>query len=95
MAERADKRGVRGSAGLQAADRDNFLPGPDLQREGAAAAADDGIGAVVQRPKRRHGAAAADPDQTGGEELGWQLAGQGHAGTGIVPGQEKSRNRGI
>ncbi len=49
-AERAAGRGVRGSAGLQAAEGDDLLSGPDLQREGAAAAADDGVGAVVQRP---------------------------------------------
>jgi hypothetical protein len=36
-----------------------------------AAAADDSEGAVVQRLKQPHGAAAVDPDQTGGEELGW------------------------
>ncbi len=71
---------------------DDILPGPDLQREGAAAAVDDGIGAVLQRPELRHGTAATDPDQPGGEELGWQLAGQGQAGTGIVPGQRKSRS---
>jgi hypothetical protein len=34
--------------------------------------------------------AAADPNQPGREELGRQLAGQ--AGTGIVPGQRKSRS---
>ncbi len=63
-------RGVRGSAGLQAADGDDLLSGPDLECEGAGTAADDGEGAVVQRMQRRHGAAAADPDQGGGEELG-------------------------
>jgi hypothetical protein len=43
-------RGVRGGAGLQAADGDDLLSGPDLECEGAAAAAEDGVGAVVQRP---------------------------------------------
>jgi hypothetical protein len=52
LVERAAGCDVRGSAGLQAADDDEFLPGPDLQREGAAAAADDGVGAVVQRQGR-------------------------------------------
>jgi hypothetical protein len=68
-AERAAGRGVRGSAGLQAADGDDLLPGPNLQPEGAAAAAEDDVGAIVQRPERRHGAAAADPDQSDREEL--------------------------
>ncbi len=49
-AERAAGHGVRGGAGLQAADGDDLLSGPDLEREGAAAAAEDGVGAVVQRP---------------------------------------------
>ncbi len=84
------RRGVHGGARLQAADGDDFLPGPNLQREGAAAAAEDGVGAVIQRSERRHGAAAADPDQGGGEELGWQLAGQ--AGARIVPGQRVNRS---
>jgi hypothetical protein len=90
---RAAGRGVRGSAGLQAADGGDFLPGLNLQHEGAAAAVDDGVGAVVQRPERQHGAAAADPDQSGGEELGRQLAGE--TGAAVMPGQRKSRNRGI
>jgi hypothetical protein len=89
-AERAAGRDICGSAGLQAADCDDLLPGPDLQCEGAAAAADDGVGAVVQRPERWHSAAAADPNQSAGEELGRQLAGQ--VKTGVMPGQRKSRS---
>jgi hypothetical protein len=58
VAERAAGRGICGSAGFEMADGDDLLPGPDLQHEGAAAAADDGIGAVVQQPERRHGATA-------------------------------------
>ncbi len=91
-AARTTGRGVRGSAHLRAADSDDLLPGPDLQHEGAAAAADDGVGAIVQRPEQWHGAAAADPDQPGREELGRQLAEQGQAGTGILPGQRKRRS---
>ncbi len=48
-AERAAGNGIRGSACLQAADGNDLLSGPDLEREGAAAAAEDGVGAVVQR----------------------------------------------
>jgi hypothetical protein len=55
-------RGVRGRTHLQAADGDDFLSRPDLQLEGAAAAVEDGVGAVVQWLERRHGAAVADPD---------------------------------
>ena len=85
-------RGVRGSAGLQAADGDDLLSGPDLECEGAGAAAENGVGAVIQRMQRRRGAAAADPDQGGGEELGRQLAGQAGVGAGIVPGQRVNRS---
>ncbi len=42
-------RGVCSSARLQAADSDDLLSGPDLECEGAATAADDGVGAVIQR----------------------------------------------
>jgi hypothetical protein len=79
-----------GCTGLQAADGDDLLSGPDLKREGAGAAADNGEGTIVQQLERQHGAAAADPDQAGGEELIRQLAGQ--AGSGVIPGQRKSRN---
>ncbi len=64
---------------------DDLLPGLDLKHDGAAIAADNSEGAVVQRLERRH-SAAADPDQAGREELGWQLAGQVKTGAGIVPG---------
>jgi hypothetical protein len=86
------RRSVRGRTGLQAADGDDLLPGPDLKREGAADAAYNNEGAVVQRLERRHGAAAVDPDEAGGEELGWQLAGQVKTGAGIVPRQRISRS---
>ncbi len=87
-AAQAAGRGVRGRARLQAVDGDDLLSGPNLECEGAATAADDGVGAVVKRLEQRHSAAAADPDQAGGEEAGWQLAGQARAG--MVPGERKS-----
>jgi hypothetical protein len=46
-------RCVCGRARLQAADGDDFLSGPDLECEGAAAAVDDGVGAVIQRLERQ------------------------------------------
>ncbi len=48
-AARAAGHGARGSAGLQAADGDDLVSLPDPEGEGAAATADDGVGAVVQR----------------------------------------------
>jgi hypothetical protein len=47
-------------------------------------------GAIVEQLERSDDAAATDPDEGGGEELGWQLAGQ--LGTRILPRQGKSRN---
>ncbi len=64
-AARTAGRGVRGCTGLEAADGDNLVSGPDLQREGATAAVDGRVGAIVQRLEQRHGAAAADPDEVG------------------------------
>jgi hypothetical protein len=55
MAARTAGRGIPGRARPQAADGDDFLSGPDLECEGAAAGVDDGIGAVVQRLERRNG----------------------------------------
>ncbi len=76
MAARIAGRSVRGSTRLQAADGEDLLSGPNLECEGAAAVADDGVGAVVQQLEQRDGAAAADPDEAGREDLGWQLAGR-------------------
>ncbi len=61
--------GIR-RTGLQAADGNDLVSGSDPQGEGAGAAGDDGKGAIVQRLERQNSAAAADPDEAGGEELG-------------------------
>jgi hypothetical protein len=50
----------------------------------------DGVGAVVGVVERRDGAAAAQPDEGGAQQLVWQLGQQ--LGTEIVPGQGKSRS---
>ncbi len=47
-------------------------------------------GAVVEQLKGWNDAALTDPDEGGGEQLGWQLAGQ--VGARIVPRQRRSRN---
>jgi hypothetical protein len=51
--------------------------------------AQNSIGSVVEQLERWDHAATMDPDVGGGEELGWQLAGQLDAG--IVPRQGRSR----
>jgi hypothetical protein len=68
-ATRAARRGVCGRASLEAADGDNLVPGPDSDGEGAGSAAQDGVGAVVERLKGWDDAAQTDPDEGGGEEV--------------------------
>ncbi len=65
-ATQADRRGVRGRAGLEAADGDDLVPGPDSDGEGAGPTAQDGVGAVVERLKGWDDAAPTDPDEGGG-----------------------------
>ncbi len=84
--------GACGRTGLQAADIDDLLSGPDPKRKGAGATAENGEGAIVQQLEWQNGVAAADPDYAGGVELSRQLAGQVETGTGITPGQRKSRS---
>jgi hypothetical protein len=62
-AMRAAKRGVRGRASLEAADGDHFVPQPDSDGEGAGAAAQNRIGAVIERLKGWNQAALTDPDR--------------------------------
>jgi hypothetical protein len=45
--------------------------------------AQDCVGAIVERLKGWNQAAPTDPDEGGGEQLSWQLAGQ--VGARIVP----------
>ncbi len=44
-----------------------------MDGEGAGPAAEDGVGAVVERLKGWDDAAPTDPDEGGGEEVAWQL----------------------
>jgi hypothetical protein len=86
---RAARRGVRGRASLEAADGDHLVPRPDSDGEGAGFTAQNGVGAVVEQLKRWNQAAPMDPDEGGGEQLGWQLAGQ--VGARIVPRQRRGQ----
>jgi hypothetical protein len=88
--ETAARCGVRGRASLKVADSNHLVPRPDSDGEGAGAAAHDRVGAVVERLKGWNQAASMDPDEGGGEQLGWQLTGQ--VGARIVPRQRRGRN---
>jgi hypothetical protein len=89
-AARAARHDVCGRAGLEAADGDDLVLGPDSDGEGAGPAAQDGVGAVVEPLKGWDDAAPMDPDEGGGEEVAWQLVRQ--LGARIVPRQRNSRN---
>ncbi len=79
-------RGVCGGASLEAADGDHLIPRPNSDGEGAGAAKQDHVVAVVERLKGWNQAAPTDPDKGGGEQLGWQFAGQ------VGARQGRSRN---
>jgi hypothetical protein len=87
---RAARRGVRGRASLEVADDDDLVAGPDSDGEGAGLAAQDGIGAVVERLKGWDDATPMYPDEGGGEEVAWQVIRK--LGARIVPRQRNSRN---
>ncbi len=86
----AARRGVRCCAGLKAADGNRLIPRPDSDGEGVGAAAQNHVGAIIERLKGWNDAARTDPDEGGREQLGRQLAGQ--VGARIVPRQRRSRN---
>ncbi len=87
---RAARRGVRCRAGLKAADSYHLVPRPTSDGEGAGATVQNRVGAVIERLNGWDHAAPTDPGEGGGEQLGWQLAGQVIAR--IVPRQRRSRN---
>jgi hypothetical protein len=84
---RAARRGVRGRASIKAADGNHLIPRPSSNGEGAGAAAQNRVGAVVERLKGWNQAAPMNPDEGVGEQLGWQLAGQLGARNSVVTGQ--------
>ncbi len=77
--------GCHGRAGLEAADGDDLVQGPNSNSEGAGSAAENGTGAVIYRLEGWDDATTTDSDKGGREELGWQLTGQ--LGARIVPRQ--------
>ncbi len=89
-ATQAARCGVRGRASLKAADGNHLVTRPDSDGEGAGAAAQDRVGAIVEWLKGWNQAAPTDPDKGGGEQLGGQLVGQ--VAARIVPRQRRGRN---
>ncbi len=61
--------GVRISAGLEPADGDDLVPGPDLDGEGAGTAEQSGVGAIVGLLQGRDKAAMMHPNQGGIEKV--------------------------
>ncbi len=60
----------RGRASLKAADGSHLVPQPDSNDEGAGAAAQDRVGAVVEQLKGWNQSDLTDPDEGGREQLG-------------------------
>jgi hypothetical protein len=89
-ATQAARCGIRSRTSLEAADGDDLIPGPDSDGEGAGPAAQDSVGAVVERLKGWDDATPPDPDEGGREEFSWQLVRQ--LGARIVPSQRNGRN---
>jgi hypothetical protein len=66
-------RRCAGAAGLEAGGRNLVLLAAYLEFEGAQAALDDCVGAIVERREQRHVAAAADPDAVRGPQVRWHV----------------------
>ncbi len=90
VATQAARRGIRCCASLEAADGNNLILGPNSDGEGSRPAAQNIIGADIERLKGWDNAAPMDPDEGGGEEVACQLVQQ--LGTRIVHRQRNSRN---
>jgi hypothetical protein len=74
-ASRTAGLGVRVRAGLEMADRDDLVPGPYSDGEGAGPVAQDGVGAVIGPLQGRDNATAVHPGEEARRlwELLWQL----------------------
>jgi hypothetical protein len=83
----AARLGVCYCAGLEVADSNYLASGPNLDGEGAGSTTQYSVGAIIEGLQHWDDAATTDPDEGGGERLGWQLVGQ--QGAVIVPGQRK------
>jgi hypothetical protein len=83
--------GICVHAGLEPAHGDNLVSGPDSDGEGAGAAVQDSIGAVVGLLQRWDDATMVHPDEGGVQEvpgeLLWQLAARV-----VVARQRKNRS---
>jgi hypothetical protein len=75
-------------ARLEAAHGDDLLLLPDLESEGVASPAEDGVGSIIEGLERENHTAARGPDEAGAEEISQELAQQ--LVTQIVSGQRKS-----
>jgi hypothetical protein len=61
--------GIRSRAGLEVADGNNLVPGPDSDGEGLGSVAQNGVGAIVERLQRWNDAAMTDADKGGRSNL--------------------------
>jgi hypothetical protein len=66
-ATRSARLSVCSHAGLEAADGDDLVPGPDSDGEGAGSAAQNGLGAIVELLERWDDTAMTVSDEGGAE----------------------------
>ncbi len=64
MAMQAARHGVRGRTGLKGADGNHLVLRPDSDSEGAGAAAQDRVGAVIERLKGWNQVAPTEPGRS-------------------------------
>ncbi len=62
-ATRAARLSIRSRAELEVADGDDLVPGPNSDGEGAGSAAQNGVGAVIERLKGWNDEVTMDPDE--------------------------------
>ncbi len=67
--------GCHSRAGLEAADGDDFVQGPNSNSEGAGSAAENGTGAVIERLERWDDATTTDSDGGAERSLAGSLLG--------------------
>jgi hypothetical protein len=69
----AARLGVRTCAGLEAADGDDLVLGPDSDGEGVGSSVQNCVEAIVEWLERWDDAAMTDPDEGRGEQRGARL----------------------
>jgi hypothetical protein len=81
--------GVRVHVGLEPADRDDLVLGPNPDGDGAGPVVQDNVGAAVRVLQRWEDAAVAHPDEGGVQDVCRELSGSWHPKL-CLQGREKA-----